>query len=249
MRKRTGARGGVASAALLVALAGCAVPGEPADPAAAPTFAPPAAVTSAAVLPPEFHLQADAAWLESTGSATGIPERALQAYASAALVSGREDPDCGISWNTLAGIGWVESRHGVIFDGMIEADGTALPHIFGVSLDGDGVALIPDSDGGEIDGDASVDRAVGPMQFIPDTWRNWNVDANRDGVADPHHIDDASLAAVAYLCRAGGDLTTEAGWRAAVLAWNRSEQYVDDVAAAAVGYDEQAAAAEGEALG
>ena len=244
MRKRAVARSGAVSALLLVAVAGCAaVPGGSMGSTAAPTFAPPAAVVEAAVTPTEFHLQADAAWLASIGSATGIPERALQAYASAALVSGREDPECAIGWNTLAGIGWVESRHGVIFDGTIEADGTALPHIFGVSLDGDGVALIPDSDGGEIDGDASVDRAVGPMQFIPGTWRSWRVDAGGDGDEDPHNIDDASLAAAHYLCRAGGDLATEDGWRAGVLAYNRSESYAADVARAAVGYADDAASA------
>ncbi len=44
---------------------------------------------------------------------------------------------------------------------------------------------------------------MGPLQFIPSTWRSWGVDANGDGVADPNQIDDAALAAGRYLCAAG----------------------------------------------
>jgi membrane-bound lytic murein transglycosylase B len=178
----------------------------------------------------------DRNWLTKKARATGIPRRALAAYAGVAIEMSAANPKCGIGWNTLAGFGEIESRHGTIFGGAITANGDAVPAIFGVGLDGISTAHIPDSDGGAIDGDPTGDRAVGPMQLIPDSWRNWHVDANGDGVENPQNIDDATLAAAHYLCRAGGDLSTESGWRAAVLAYNSSDQYLADVIRYAVGY-------------
>src|SRR5690606_37861250 len=115
------------------------------------------------------------------------PARALAAYAGVALWRARQPVSCGVSWTTLAAIGAVESDHGRHGGSSIGVDGRAVPEIFGVALDGNGVALIPDSDEGEVDGDDELDRAVGPMQFIPQAWRNWHIDGNMDGVADPHN--------------------------------------------------------------
>jgi membrane-bound lytic murein transglycosylase B len=62
-------------------------------------------------------------------------------------------------------------------------------------------------------------------------------------VQDPQNIDDAALAAASYLCRAGGmALATKSGWRQAVLAYNRSQQYLDDVIRYSTGYAREAAA-------
>jgi hypothetical protein len=47
----------------------------------------------------------DQSWLASTAHATGIPDRALAAYAGTAIELGRTHPDCALGWNTLAGIG------------------------------------------------------------------------------------------------------------------------------------------------
>lgn len=223
------------AASVALVLAGCvADPPEPrveSEPREHVRFPHPALVVEAVSdAPLAFSETADSGWVSGVAAATGIPERAVRAYAGAAIRSNRENPACAASWNTLAGIGQVESAHGAIFGGMIDESGTVGPPVYGIPLDGDGVASIPDSDGGAIDADATVDRAVGPLQLIPDTWRNWHVDASGDGVEDPHNIDDAALAAVHYLCRAGGDLSTEDGWRAGILAWNRSDQYVQDVA-------------------
>jgi len=44
-------------------------------------------------------------------------------------------------------------------------------------------AVVVDSDGGALDGDARYDRATGPMQFLPGTWRSIGADGNGDGVA------------------------------------------------------------------
>lgn len=199
-------------------------------------FATAAPVTAAAApVGPALSALADPAWVVVTAKKTGIPARALAAYAGVAISF--ESRTCGIGWNTLAGIGEIESRHGTIFGGAIAADGEAAPAIFGVPLSGGAVANIPDSDKGAIDGDATIDRAVGPMQLIPQAWRNWHADGNADGVQDPQNIDDATLAAAGYLCRAGGTaLDTESGWRQAVLAYNGSQRYLDDVIRYSTGY-------------
>jgi hypothetical protein len=99
-----------------------------------------------------------------------------------------------------------------------------------------GSAFIGDTDRGAWDGDTVHDRAVGPMQFIPATWRAYGIDADGTGVADPFNINDAALAAAHYLCVAGGDLRSPAGQRRAVLAYNHSDSYVDEVLALARAY-------------
>ena len=108
-----------------------------------------------------------------------------------------------------------------------------MPPIFGIALDGGNTAEITDTDDGAIDGDTEFDRAVGPMQLIPQTWRNWHVDGGGDGVEDPQNIDDAAMAAANYLCRSSIAMDTEDGWRAAISAYNSSDTYLSNVAAAA----------------
>ncbi|GAA2066844.1 lytic transglycosylase domain-containing protein [Microbacterium hatanonis] len=180
-------------------------------------------------------VRVDAAWSARVAAAVGIPRRALEAYALADLVVDAEQPGCGIGWNTLAGIGAIETDHGRHGGAALGDDGYPSPAIRGPQLDGNGNAAIRDTDGGAWDGDAVWDRAVGPMQFIPDTWARWGADANGDGAADPNQIDDAALAAARYLCHSGSMTTTE-GWRAAVFSYNHLDVYVDDVAAVANRY-------------
>ncbi|UGB35902.1 lytic murein transglycosylase [Microbacterium sp. cx-55] len=177
----------------------------------------------------------DAGWVEATAARTGIPVRALEAYARADLVIDAEQPGCGIGWNTIAGIAAIESDHGRHGGAVLGADGYSTPTIRGAALDGRGVAAIPDTDGGAWDGDAVWDRAVGPLQFIPATWSTWGADGNGDGAADPNQIDDAALAAARYLC-ASGEMTTVGGWRTAVFSYNHLDVYVDDVARVAQQY-------------
>ena len=186
--------------------------------------------TPDAIDPHSIAARADAAWVERTARLTSIPPRALAAYAGAALAVADTYPGCGLGWNTLAGIGWVETHHGTIFAGAITASGRAEPEIIGIPLNGDGTLVIRDTDAGALDGDAVWDRAVGPMQFIPSTWALSGVDGSGDGIADPHHIDDAALSAAQYLCGAGGDLTDPQRWIAAVDAYNPNLDYNHAVA-------------------
>ncbi|TXN32377.1 lytic murein transglycosylase [Lacisediminihabitans profunda] len=182
-------------------------------------------------------------WITRVSAASGIPARALESYAGVAIQMSGANPGCDIGWNTLAAIGEVESRHGTIFGGSIDASGLASPSIYGVPLDGGSFAKVPDTDKGAIDGDATIDRAVGPMQLIPGSWRNWHTDANGDGREDPQNIDDATMAAAHYLCRASPAMGAEEGWRAGVRAYNGSDQYVADVARYAASYATVAAKA------
>jgi soluble lytic murein transglycosylase-like protein len=71
----------------------------------------------------------------------------------------------------------------------------------------------------------STAGAVGWMQFMPSTWLQYGVDALNAGYADPYNPVDAVFAAARYL-RAAGAATN---LRAAILAYNHSEEYVDSV--------------------
>lgn len=109
-------------------------------------------------------------WAEKRAAALGIPVIALEAYAYAARVAEVENPKCHLAWTTLAGIGRVESHHGTYRGATIAPNGDVSPPIRGVRLDGTGGTLrIVDRDGGGLDGDAAVERAMGPMQFISET--------------------------------------------------------------------------------
>ncbi len=159
-----------------------------------------------------------------------IPRAALQAYGYAQHVIAADRPDCGISWSLLAGIGAVESSHGRHGGARLDVTGRPSRPIIGLPLDGSsGVKRIPDTDGGALDGDQAWDRAVGPLQFIPTTWRTWQVDADGDGVADPQDIDDAALAAANYLCSEGGHLQDPERFWSALLTYNESRSYGQEV--------------------
>ena len=178
----------------------------------------------------------DPVWVQQTAETTEIGDRALSAYANAATLVAAEFPECRIGWNTLAGIGFVESVHGTIYGSSLDASGNAAPAIIGIALDGVSTMAIPDSDGGALDGDTEWDRAVGPMQFIPSTWVIWGSDGNGDGVKDPQNIDDATYSAARYLCGIGGDLADPERWIAAVAAYNNTVEYNHLVADAADNY-------------
>ncbi|MCX4483931.1 lytic murein transglycosylase [Streptomyces anulatus] len=166
--------------------------------------------------------------LPVTGSAeAGIPASILAAYKQAEQTVATTDPTCRLPWQLLAAIGKVES--GQARGGRVDANGTTTSPILGPALNGQGFALIKDTDGGAYDSDAVHDRAVGPMQFIPSTWASWGQDANGDGRKDPNNIYDAALAAGRYLCANDRDLAIAADLDKAVLSYNRSTEYLRTV--------------------
>jgi hypothetical protein len=67
--------------------------------------------------------------------------------------------------------------------------------------------------------------ALGWMQFMPSSWRQYGVDANKDGRKDPYNPVDAIFAAARYLKAAG----YEHDVRRAIFAYNHADWYVDSV--------------------
>jgi membrane-bound lytic murein transglycosylase B len=175
-------------------------------------------------------------WTASALSDHDLPSAALRAYRHAAR-SIASTSSCSISWTLLAGIGRVESDHGRYGGSVLGRDGVPRPAIVGVALNGAGpVAAIRDTDRGRFDGDRTWDRAVGPMQFIPSTWQGAGRDGDGDGTKSPNDIDDAALAAAAYLCHTSGHLRDAGGQHAAIFSYNPSDYYVDLVMAFERGY-------------
>jgi hypothetical protein len=67
--------------------------------------------------------------------------------------------------------------------------------------------------------------AVGWMQFLPETWKTWGVDANGDGIADPYNPVDAIFSAARYLHAAGASRNINT----AIFAYNHANWYVQSV--------------------
>jgi hypothetical protein len=67
--------------------------------------------------------------------------------------------------------------------------------------------------------------AVGWMQFLPSTWKQWGVDATGDGVADPYNPVDAIFTAARYLQAAGAS----SNLARAIFAYNHANWYVQSI--------------------
>ncbi|GAB11331.1 hypothetical protein GOARA_067_00730 [Gordonia araii NBRC 100433] len=172
------------------------------------------------------------AWARPISNATGIGVTALEAYGNAAEIQRQQHPECGVSWTTLAGIAGTESKHGRHHGARVQPNGDTVPPIRGPELDGSNgnMRMVDQKNPTRSDGSPNFVRAEGPFQFLPETWQRFGVDANGDGIADPDNIDDAALSAARYLCvSAGGDMTTPEGWMKALLVYNQSRPYAQEV--------------------
>lgn len=162
-----------------------------------------------------------------------IPSIALAAYRNAEQKMAVAAPGCGLSWNLLAGIGRIESLHAN--GGSTDARGTANPPIYGPALDG----TLPGNEvivASNADGRTVFVRALGPMQFLPGTWSHYASDTDGDGKADPQNIFDASLAAARYLCSGGLNLRNQSQVLTAILRYNNSMAYAQNVLGWAAAY-------------
>jgi membrane-bound lytic murein transglycosylase B len=205
---------------------------EPA-PAAAPVTAQPVVAAPAPAVPAPSAAPEAVPASVATGA---IPKINWEAYHAAGSKLAQELPGCGISWQLIAGIGRVESTHAN--NGKADGTGELEIPILGPVLDGSlaGNNVIHDTDGGALDGDPNFDRAVGPMQFLPSTWKHYAEDGNGDGVADPQNLFDAALTTGRYLCDGNLDLRDPAQQVTAVLRYNNSMEYVSNVRGWAQGY-------------
>ncbi|MBT2612735.1 C40 family peptidase [Streptomyces sp. ISL-87] len=170
----------------------------------------------------------------------GIPERMMAAYLTGAAQVTAHVAGCkGMRWQILAGIARIESDHAS--GHAVGASGDITPSIVGPRLDGSGTGgnttAIPDTDGGLWDNDSEYERAVGPFQFLPETFRAYGKDGNADGTINPHNADDAAASAAVYLCGKGRDLSNRDELRAAIHTYNLSWAYVDDVMSGIDRYD------------
>ncbi|MFF5334732.1 C40 family peptidase [Streptomyces sp. NPDC013181] len=175
----------------------------------------------------------------------GIPKPTCEAYLSAAQKIKEVRPKCkNLKWTLLAGIGKIESHHGTFMGRKVNDTpgskyGNVEPPVIGIPLDGtNNTQRIPDTDNGKYDNDTVYDRAVGPTQFIPQTWESVAQDGDDDGDTDPQNVFDSALSTAALLCGKGAadfsDATTE---HDAIFRYNHSEEYVKDVRNAKAEYD------------
>ncbi len=176
------------------------------------------------------------------GDTTDVPpDRAVEIYRWAA-----EDATCPLDWTVLAGLAAVGSDHGRVGGATVDHRGDVRPPIAGPALDGlEGRRLILDTDAGRLDGDAELDRAVGPFQFLPTTWASVGIDGNGDGDADPHNFWDAAASAAALLCHDDALPTPTLTWYASAA----FDGLVEDATVAATASTVQRVRGEPQELG
>lgn len=163
-----------------------------------------------------------------SGAVNGIPRGVFPAYRRATANLAVVRPNCGLTWPLLAGIGKAESAHAG--HGRVDVAGTTRGRILGPVLDGNGgTGKVTDTDKGQYDRDKVWNRAVGPMQIIPDVWTEFGADGNGDGFRNPNNVYDAVTTVAVYLCSKGDDLRSPRDLVAALLRYQHSKDFVATV--------------------
>ncbi len=77
----------------------------------------------------------------------------------------------------------------------------------------------------------------GPITLTPEVWAKQAIRASGDGKQpDPENLGDAAFAVARYLCAAGDDVATPAGWWKSMRVFNPAVPYVQEVFSAADAY-------------
>jgi membrane-bound lytic murein transglycosylase B len=197
-----------------------------------------ATVVAAIKTPSPFHvaaatLSAPPSMMVNSPGSLRIPATALNAYRNAESMMAGAYPACGISWNLLAGIGRIESMHAN--GGATDSRGTPVQPIYGPALDGTlagNEVIVQSVQAGRV----TFARAMGPMQFLPGTWARYASDGDGDGKADVQNLYDSTLAAARYLCSGGLNLRDPSQVMAAILRYNNSTAYAQNVLGWAAAY-------------
>lgn len=176
-------------------------------------------------------------WAKPLAKTLELEPIVLASYAFAQQWLAVHRPQCHLKWTTLAAIGRVESKNGFFRGSRVLPNGDVRPHIRGPLLDGSsGTMVIRDTDQGKYDGNAEYDRALGPLQIIPETMERFGLSPMGNNPPDPDNFPDAALTSGNYMCVQGGDLSTVSGWTKAIFAYNNSQRYFHTVVEKANGY-------------
>ncbi|HVW42798.1 MAG TPA: C40 family peptidase [Amycolatopsis sp.] len=147
-------------------------------------------------------------WAAGLSGPLDIPERALIGYATGELALRQEQPNCHLSWVTLAGIGKASSDHARFGGDSLNADGTAAKALGAIPLQGAA-------------GEAASEQRSGPMQLTSAEWKR--------GSGTVQDIDDASIAAGRTLCSNGTDLQAGQNWWKAIATYRDSDLFREQV--------------------
>ncbi|HJQ45377.1 MAG TPA: C40 family peptidase [Amycolatopsis sp.] len=146
-------------------------------------------------------------WAAGLSGPLDIPERALIGYATGELTLRQEQPNCHLSWVTLAGIGKASADHARFGGDSLNGDGVAAKPLVAVPLQGAA-------------GQAATEQRSGPMQLTAAEWKR--------GSGSIQDVDDASVAAGRTLC-ANGDLQAGQNWWKAVANYRDSDLFRQQV--------------------
>lgn len=149
-------------------------------------------------------------WAAGLSGALDIPERALVGYATGELTLRKEQPDCHLSWVTLAGIGKASSDHARFGGDSLGGNGTATKALGSVPLQGAA-------------GEAPGEQRSGPMQLTQQEWKRVR------GTGSIQDVDDAAIAAGRVLCANGTDLQQGLGWWKAIANYRDSDLFRQQV--------------------
>ncbi|MEC3981829.1 C40 family peptidase [Amycolatopsis sp. H20-H5] len=153
------------------------------------------------------------AWVSKTSQWLDIPLRAMTGYATTTVTLSKEQPNCHLSWVTLAAIGKTTSDHGRANGGHVGENGVLSAPL--------GTIEVHDFYNRVV----STANASGPMQLSPAVWAKWQRSAS-GAKPDPQNLDDAALTTGRALCADGNDLSQGQIWWNSVSSLQSSSLYV-----------------------